>query len=275
MEAQREAAQPAPSTVPLPVAPEPPLPRTPVPAPCRTRYSERLETGRVQAELARVQAELEQCRAELAAKTQELGRVEVSLAVPGPTRALTGSADRKLEEAQKNLRQLRLDLRRLVGDLQSGERACCRNTDGERLRQALTSADETLIKQDHILSELQGGMRLIRVALGKKADSLAQLQAASSRPPLVPPPSSYMATPTSCNKRGCGNAENQPPEKRTFLAALFPPMCTPTRQYGGRGGAMMRANQTATPSARILRTRQQSPPPGPAPSTPRFLRGKY
>lgn len=32
-------------------------------------------------------------------------------------------------------------------DLQSGERACCRNTGGERLRQALTAADETLSKQ--------------------------------------------------------------------------------------------------------------------------------
>lgn len=204
--------------------------------------------------------------------------MEVSLAVPGPTKALTSSADRKLEEAQKNLRQLRLDLRRLVGDLQSGERACCRNTDGERLRQALTGADETLVKQDHILSELQGGMRLIRVALGRKADSLAQLQAAaaaSSRPPLVPPPSSYMATPTSCKKRGCGNTENQPPEKRTLLATLFPPLCTPTRKYGGGGAATPRANQMATPSARILRSRQQSPPPGLAPSTPRFLRGNY
>jgi len=135
-----------------------------------------------------------------------------------------------------------------------------------------------LVSQDHILSELQGGMRLIRVALGRKADSLAQLQAAaaSSRPPLAPPPSSYMATPTSCKKRGCGNAENQPPEKRTFLAALFPAaLFPPACKYGAKGGATMHANQTATPSARILRSRQQSPHPGPAPSTPRSVRGKY
>lgn len=48
---------------------------------------------------------------------------------------------------QQNLRQLRLDLQKLGSDLQSGERACCRNTGGERLRQAITSADEMLAKQ--------------------------------------------------------------------------------------------------------------------------------
>lgn len=47
----------------------------------------------------------------------------------------------------QNLRQLRLDLQKLGAGLQSGERACCRNTGGERLRQALTAADETLAKQ--------------------------------------------------------------------------------------------------------------------------------
>ena len=49
--------------------------------------------------------------------------------------------------SRQNLRQLRLSLQRLVGNLQSGERACCRNTDGERLRQGLSCADETLARQ--------------------------------------------------------------------------------------------------------------------------------
>ena len=49
----------------------------------------------------------------------------------------------------QNLRQLRADLQRLGQDLQSGERACCRNTGGERLRQTLASADDTLAKQVH------------------------------------------------------------------------------------------------------------------------------
>ncbi|CAL8365096.1 unnamed protein product [Lota lota] len=260
LERKQDASQPAQSTIPLPSSSEPPLPRTPV-APV-LRRSERLATGL--GELASVRAELDKCRAELASKTQELRRLEVQLAVPGPTRALTGSADRKLEEGQRNLRQLRTDLQRLVRNLQSGERACCRNTDGERLRQALSSADQTLVKQDQILSELQNGLQLIKADLRRKDESLANLQA--SRPP--PSGSAYMATPTSCRKRGCGNTENLPPEKRTFLNTLFPTR-TPTRKYNAAT-----ASQATTPSARILRSRQQSPPSSPA-NTPRFFRGKY
>ncbi|KAF7666329.1 hypothetical protein LDENG_00109880 [Lucifuga dentata] len=98
-------------------------------------------------EVSRLHAELDQCRAELLTKTQELTKLKVQLVVPGPTGTLTSAADRKLEEGQRNLRQLRLDLQKLGVDLQSGERACCRNTGGEKLRQALTAADETLAKQ--------------------------------------------------------------------------------------------------------------------------------
>uniref|UniRef100_A0A8C5C9V0 Kinesin-like protein n=1 Tax=Gadus morhua TaxID=8049 RepID=A0A8C5C9V0_GADMO len=261
----------------------PPLPRTPVAGPRRSARQaaggaaqqdhSRAELDHSRAELDQCRAELDQCRAELASRTQgstdllpvsppELRRAEVQMAVPGPTRALTGSADRKLEEGQRNLRQLRLSLQRLVGNLQSGERACCRNTDGERLRQGLSSADETLVRQDQILSELQNGLRLIKADLRRKDESLAALQA--SRPP--PSGSAYMTTPTSCKKRGCGNTENHPPEKRTFFNSLFPArMATP--KYGA-------AAQPNTPSARILRSRQQSPPPSPAP-TPRSFRGKY
>ncbi|XP_030216149.1 kinesin-like protein KIF20A [Gadus morhua] len=272
LERKEDAAQPAPSTLPLPSSSEPPLPRTPVAGPRRSARQaaggaaqqdhSRAELDHSRAELDQCRAELDQCRAELASRTQELRRAEVQMAVPGPTRALTGSADRKLEEGQRNLRQLRLSLQRLVGNLQSGERACCRNTDGERLRQGLSSADETLVRQDQILSELQNGLRLIKADLRRKDESLAALQA--SRPP--PSGSAYMTTPTSCKKRGCGNTENHPPEKRTFFNSLFPArMATP--KYGA-------AAQPNTPSARILRSRQQSPPPSPAP-TPRSFRGKY
>ncbi|XP_065819175.1 kinesin-like protein KIF20A isoform X2 [Labrus bergylta] len=108
------------------------------------RRSQRLNC---QPEVSRLNAELQQCRAELLSKTQELVKLKMQLEVPGSTGALTSSADRKLEEGQRNLRQLRGDLQRLGLDLQSGERACCRNTGGERLRQALATADETLAKQ--------------------------------------------------------------------------------------------------------------------------------
>lgn len=112
----------------------------------------------------------------------EVTKLKMQLEVPGSAGTLTSAADRKLEEGQRvstcstqthccmwvsglferlkfvcvyiflvflqqNLRQLRLNLQRLGVDLQSGERACCRNTGGERLRHALTAADETLAKQ--------------------------------------------------------------------------------------------------------------------------------
>lgn len=47
----------------------------------------------------------------------------------------------------QNLKQLRMELQMLGIKLQSGERACCRNTDGEKLRHALSSADSKLAKQ--------------------------------------------------------------------------------------------------------------------------------
>ncbi len=47
----------------------------------------------------------------------------------------------------QNLKQLRVELQVLGVKLQSGERACCRNTDGEKLRIALSSADSKLAKQ--------------------------------------------------------------------------------------------------------------------------------
>ncbi|XP_019941384.2 kinesin-like protein KIF20A isoform X2 [Paralichthys olivaceus] len=108
------------------------------------RRSRRLTT---QTEHNKLQADLHQCRVELFTKTQELTKLKMQMEVPGSTGTHTGAADRKLEEGQRNLRQLRLDLQRLGVDLQSAERACCRNTGGERLRQALNAADETLAKQ--------------------------------------------------------------------------------------------------------------------------------
>uniref|UniRef100_A0AAQ6ABU2 Kinesin-like protein n=1 Tax=Amphiprion ocellaris TaxID=80972 RepID=A0AAQ6ABU2_AMPOC len=197
-------------------------------------------------------------------------RLKMQLEVPGSTGALTAAADRKLEEGQRNLRQLRLDLQRLGTDLQSGERACCRNTGGERLRHALAAADETLVKQDQILMELQNGLTLVKADLRRKAEALAQTQAVRL------PPASFAASNAmgSCKKRGCGAAtpsetENRPPQKRPFFQSLFP-TCTPTRKYNTR--AAEEAN--ITPYSRILRSRQPSPPRSPV-LTPRTLRGKY
>ncbi|KAM3601814.1 uncharacterized protein V6R79_019269 [Siganus canaliculatus] len=233
------------------------------------RRSKRLMTH---TEANKLQAELDQCRTELLSKTEELMKLKMQLEVPGSAGNLTSTAGRKLEEGQRNLRQLRLDLQRLGLDLQSGERACCRNTGGERLRLALSTADETLVKQDQILVELYNGLTLVKADLRRKAETLAQTQAAQHQ--LPPSGSNTLTTPGSCKKRGCAAAapietENRPPQKRPFLQSLFPTR-TPTRKFNSR--AVEEANMT--PYSRILRSRQQSPPCSPVP-TPRSLRGKY
>ncbi|XP_077360510.1 kinesin-like protein KIF20A [Festucalex cinctus] len=232
----------------------------PQPEPEGPRRSQRLSTQKVD---ARLRQELEQCRAELLSKTQEVSQLKIQLEAPGS--AGTNTAVRKLEEGQRNLRQLRSDLQKLGTDLQSGERACCRNTGGERLRQALAAADEKIIKQDQILVELQNGLTLVKADLRRMADTPAQ---------PVSLPRLAFATPTSCKKRGCGAAaaadsENKPPQKKPFYHSLFPSR-TPTRKYNTRNAA----DANLTPYSRILRSRQQSPPPSPLP-TPRSLRGKY
>ncbi|XP_020319700.1 kinesin-like protein KIF20A isoform X1 [Oncorhynchus kisutch] len=210
------------------------------PAPRRSQRLASTTTG----ELSRVRAELDQCHAELLEKKQELRRIQGQCTPPEPSDALTNTANRKLVEGQKNLRRLRLDLQKLCLNLQSGERACCRNTDGERLRHALAAADGTLAKQDQTLVELQNGLLLVKADLRRKAECLAQM-----------PPS---ATPGSCKKRGCGagaaagNAENQPPEKRPFFLSLFP-QCTPSRNKQGH-----REDQT-TRYSRVLRSHLTPP----------------
>nr|XP_004564048.2 kinesin-like protein KIF20A [Maylandia zebra] len=225
-----------------------------------------------QNELGRLRTELDQCRTELCTKTQEVTKLKMQLEVPGSAGTLTSAADRKLEEGQRNLRQLRLNLQRLGVDLQSGERACCRNTGGERLRHALTAADETLAKQGQILMELQNDLMLVKADLRRKAQTLAQTQ---SLPPQLPP-SGFAAPsmPGSCKRRGCGagapsDPENRPPQKRQFFQSLFPSR-TPTRKYNTRAAE----DANLTPSSRILRSRQPSPLSSPV-VTPRNLRGKY
>uniref|UniRef100_A0A8C9T4U8 Kinesin family member 20A n=1 Tax=Scleropages formosus TaxID=113540 RepID=A0A8C9T4U8_SCLFO len=220
------------------------------------RRSRRLASASLMTgELSRVRAELEQCRAELLAKTKELRQYQDLLILPPPAGTLTAAADRKLQEGQRSLRQLRLDLQRLGLDLQSAERACCSNTGGERLRQALAAADDTLAKQGQALAELQNSLLLVKMDLRKKTDSLAEMQARVPAAPTAPAPS-------SCKRRGCGGAildtENQPHKKRPLLHSLFGHR-TVTR------GAQASRTPTApsTPYSRILRSRQRSPPGSP------------
>ncbi|MCI4386644.1 hypothetical protein PGIGA_G00064800 [Pangasianodon gigas] len=188
----------------------------------RSSQHEHADMEQNKAELARVKAELEQCRAEL-----DLKQTELTLKT--------------------------LDLHTLVLKLQSGERACCHYTEGEKLRTALNTADSTLIKQDQMLMDLHSTLQLLKAQLHRKDETLADLKR-----PFTPATPVTPGTPSSCSRRGCGVAvamvENQPPGKRAFLR-LF----TPSRSSKMRAKA-----DTTTPYARILRSRQPSPPPSPA-----------
>lgn len=223
-------------------------------------------------ELIRCKAELEQCRAELdlkqtelRLKTLELKRFQDNLPLMGVTGTLTTTAERKLEEGQRNLKQLRVELQMLGIKLQSGERACCRNTDGEKLRHALSSADSKLAKQDQMLVELHTSLQLVKAELRKKDELLTRFQNTQQ--------DKYQQSPMasgSCKKRGCGVAvalvENQPPEKRPFFRSLFSsrtPSKTPSRPT-------RQQTEVTTPYSRVLRSRQPSPP-----TTPIMLRVKY
>lgn len=236
----------------------------------RLASTHKRDTDHESVELMQCKAELEQCKVELdlkqtelRLKTLELKRFQENLPLTGITSTMTTTtAERKLEEGQRNLKQLRMDLQMLGIKLQSGERACCRNTDGEKLRHALSSADCKLAKQDQMLVELHTSLQLVKADLRKKDEMLARYQGTQPSQPHMPP--------GSCKKRGCGVAvayvENQPPEKRPFFRSLFPsrtPSKTPLRHT-------RQQPDVNTPYARVLRSRQPSPP-----STPIQLRVKY
>lgn len=124
--------------------------------------------------------------------------------------------------------------------------------------------------QDQILVELLNSLTLVKVDLRRKAETLAQTQAVQ---PQLPPSGS--ASKASCKRRGCGAAaatpdtENRPPPKRAFFQSVFHTR-TPTRKYNPSA----HPDANLTPYSRILRSRQQSPPPSPSPGL-RSLRGKF
>ncbi|XP_051537223.1 kinesin-like protein KIF20A isoform X2 [Myxocyprinus asiaticus] len=235
--------------------------------------------------LMQCKAELEQCKAELDLKrtelqlktldvvykgqerlilhcSPELKRLQKNMPLTGATGTLTTTAERKLEEGQRNLKQLQMELQMLGMKLQSGERACCRNTDREKLRHALSSADSKLANQNQMLVELHTSLQLVKADLLRKDEMLAQLQ--STQPPKPP------ITSGSCKKRGCGAAvayvENQPPEKRPFFRSLFPSH-TVSKTHGRQ---TPQRPEATTPNTHVLRLQQPSPP-----STPIQLRVKY
>ncbi|KAM4875589.1 kinesin-like protein KIF20A isoform 2-T3 [Thomomys bottae] len=203
------------------------------------RRSQRLATSASTQQLQEAKTKLEQCQAELSSATEELQKYQKMLEPPPSAKPFTTDVDKKLEEGQKNIRLLRSELQKLGQSLQSAERACCHSTGAEKLRQAFTTCDDILIKQDQTLAELQNNMMLVKLDLRKKAACIAEQYNTVLK---------LQGQASSSKKRLGANQENQqpdqqPPGKKPFLRNLLPR--TPTCQ----------SSTNCSPYARILRSR--------------------
>uniref|UniRef100_A0A8C9DGV6 Kinesin-like protein n=1 Tax=Prolemur simus TaxID=1328070 RepID=A0A8C9DGV6_PROSS len=202
------------------------------------RRSQRLAASASTQQLQDVKAKLQQCKAELNSTTEELQKYQKMLDPPPSAKPFTIDVDKKLEEGQKNIRLLRTELQKLGESLQAAERACCHSTGAGKLRQALTTCDDILIKQDQTLAELQNNMMLVKLDLRKKAACIAEQYHTVLK----------LQGQASAKKRLGANQENQqpnqqPPGKKPFLRNLLPR--TPTCQ----------SSTDCSPYARILRSR--------------------
>ncbi|XP_057604401.1 kinesin-like protein KIF20A isoform X2 [Hippopotamus amphibius kiboko] len=199
------------------------------------RRSQRLAASASTQQLQEIKAKLE---AELNSTTEELQKYQKMLEPPPSAKPFIVNVDKKLEEGQKNIRLLRIELQKLGESLQSAERACCHSTGAGKLRQALATCDDILIKQDQTLAELQNNMMLVKLDLRKKAACIAEQYHTVLK----------LQGQSSTKKRLGANQENQqpnqqPPGKKPFLRNLLPR--TPTCQ----------SSTDCSPYARILRSR--------------------
>ncbi|XP_004312098.1 kinesin-like protein KIF20A [Globicephala melas] len=202
------------------------------------RRSQRLAASASTQQLQEIKAKLQQCKAELNSTTEELQKYQKMLEPPPSAKPFIVDVDKKLEEGQKNIRLLRTELQKLGESLQSAERACCHSTGAGKLRQALATCDDILIKQDQTLAELQNNMMLVKLDLRKKAACIAEQYHTVLK----------LQGQASTKKRLGANQENQqpnqqPPGKKPFLRNLLPrtPTCQSSTDY--------------SPYARILRSR--------------------
>ncbi|NXA03120.1 KI20A protein, partial [Sapayoa aenigma] len=194
------------------------------------RRSKRVATScTLQKELADTKATLEQCQRELNTTTAELHKYQKLVEPPPSARSITMDVDRKLEDGQKNVRLLRSELQKIGQSLQSAERACCHSTGAGKLREALSTCDDILARQDQTLAELQNNMMLVKLDLRKKAACIAEQYHTVHK--LQAPPTSTL------KKRFCANRENlqpnQPPGKKPFLHNLL--TRSATRPVAARG----------------------------------------
>lgn len=207
-----------------------------------TRQSARLasvglrgELHAVQLELVNTRAELEQSKAEAALGAEELKRYKEMVEPPAGMKHLTINADLKLESGQRNAKALQKELQKIEQALQTSERACCHNTEAEKLRHTLAKCQDLMLKQDQTLAELQKLMIVLKLDMKHKNACIAEQYHVVRQLQDSP----------GCHKRRCaGNVENQPPrEKRPFLTGMLTPV---------RHANQQRSN---TPSNYILRSR--------------------
>ncbi|NWI13868.1 KI20A protein, partial [Crypturellus soui] len=186
-------------------------------------------SGTLQQELLETKAKLEKCETELNTATAELRKYQKLVEPPPSAKPITMDVDKKLEEGQKNVRLLRSELQKLGESLQSAERACCHSTSAGKLREALSTCDDILGRQDQTLAELQNNMMLVKLDLRKKAACIAEQYHTVQK--LQAPPTS-----STLKKRFCANRENlqpnQPPGKKPFLHNLLSRSAT---RPAGRG----------------------------------------
>ncbi|XP_038627149.1 kinesin-like protein KIF20A [Tachyglossus aculeatus] len=204
------------------------------------RRSQRVAAASGLQELQEAKAKLAHCQEELSSAQRELHKYQKMLEPPpSPSKSFASDVDRKLEEGQKNVRLLRAELEKLGQSFQSAERVCCHSTGAGKLRQALATCDDILVKQDQTLAELQNNLTLLKLDLRKTAGPGGEGCHAGLRPPA----------PAFFKKRQGPNQENvqpgqQPPGKRPFLHGFL--NRTPSRPV----------TADSSPYVRILRSRR-------------------
>ncbi|NP_001086639.1 kinesin family member 20A L homeolog [Xenopus laevis] len=198
------------------------------------RRSKRLATAEANPE--KLKQEVLNLKMELQSRNEEIEKYKKMQEPPISARSYTADVDKKIVEGQRNVRLLRSELQKFGDSLHQVDRACCHTTGAEKLRQALSTCDDILAKQERALAELQNNMVLVKMDLKKKAVCIAEQYNTVQK----------LQGTTSGYRRPCNNENTQPmnSEKRPFLRNFL------ARTPGKKGLA------ENSPYSRILRSRR-------------------
>ncbi|OCT88711.1 kinesin family member 20A L homeolog isoform X1 [Xenopus laevis] len=218
------------------------------------RRSKRLATAEANPE--KLKQEVLNLKMELQSRNEEIEKYKKMQEPPISARSYTADVDKKIVEGQRlyglgslhkctdfqhtralwNVRLLRSELQKFGDSLHQVDRACCHTTGAEKLRQALSTCDDILAKQERALAELQNNMVLVKMDLKKKAVCIAEQYNTVQK----------LQGTTTGYRRPCNNENTQPmnSEKRPFLRNFL------ARTPGKKGLA------ENSPYSRILRSRR-------------------